>query len=130
MAKNITEAEWPIMCVLWEKGTCTSAEIIEEVMREKEVTKRTLKALLNRLLAKKIVSYTRDEVDSRVYHYEALVSRDAAVKSKSSSFLGMVYDNNPVSLLTNFVRSAKLSPDDITRLYALLKEKEKDASDD
>lgn len=127
---NITEAEWPIMCVLWDKGTSTSADIVSEVMRERDVTKRTLKALLNRLIAKKVVSYTRDASDSRVYHYTALISREEAVKIKNDSFLGMVYKNDPVSLLANFVKNSDLSPDDITRLYALLKEKEKDTADD
>lgn len=128
--KNITEAEWPIMCVLWEKGTATSAEIIDVVMRERDVTKRTLKALINRLIVKKRISFTRDEVDSRVYHYTPLVTKEEAVITKNKSFLGVVYQNDPMSLLTNFVKNAKLSTDDITHLYALLKEKEKDAADD
>jgi hypothetical protein len=47
---NITEAEWPIMSLLWKKGTATSAEIVQEIQRGRDVSMRTVKALINRLV--------------------------------------------------------------------------------
>ena len=129
MAKRhtITEAEWPIMNALWDKGTATSAEIIDAVTSGRDVSKRTLKALINRLIHKGAITFTKDERDSRVYHYQACVSREEAVQDKSALYLGMVHANDDMSLLTHFVKKAKLSSADIAELYGLLKEKENEA---
>ncbi len=121
---SITEAEWPIMTVLWEKGTVTSAEIIDTVMAQRDVTKRTLKALLNRLITKGSVVYTRDEKDQRVYHYSAAITREEAVRSRTHAVLDMV-GGNALDLLASFVTHAQLNPDDIAQLRDLLDEKEK-----
>ena len=125
MAKkpNITETEWPIMEVLWEKRTATSSEIIDNVTRNCDISARTVKALINRLLTKKAITFSRDEHDSRMYHYWAAVSRSDLIKEKNKSLLNMVYGNNPMKLLTRFVRDAKLSPEDIAELHELLNEK-------
>ncbi|MCD8349038.1 MAG: BlaI/MecI/CopY family transcriptional regulator [Planctomycetaceae bacterium] len=126
MAKRntITEAEWPIMAVLWEKGTVTSAEIIDTVMARRDVTKRTLKALLNRLITKGSVVFTRDDRDQRVYHYSAAITREEAMRSRTHAVLDMV-GGNALDLLASFVTHARLQPDDIAQLRELLDEKEK-----
>lgn len=122
---TITDTEWPIMEVLWEKGSATSAEIIEQVTERHDVTARTVKALLNRLLTKQAVGYERDTHDSRLYHYRATVSRIQLLKEKNKSLLGILYGNNPMKLLTRFVRDSKLSASEIAELRALLDDKEK-----
>ena len=65
MAKkmNITETEWPIMQVLWDRRTATSSEIIDNVTRNHDITRRTVKVLINRLMAKGAIAFTRDERD-------------------------------------------------------------------
>lgn len=121
---NITEAEWPIMEVLWEKRTASSSEIIDKVTQNHHISARTVKALINRLLTKKAITFSRDEHDARLYHYWAAVSRNDLTKEKNKSLLSMVYGNNPMKLLTRFVRDAKLSPEEIAELHELLDEKD------
>ena len=48
------------------------------------------------------------------------------VKEKNRSFLSTVYDNNPMKLLTRFVKDSKLTAEDIAELQALLAEKKKE----
>ncbi len=122
---NITETEWPIMEVLWEKRTATSSEIIDNVTKNHDISARTVKALINRLLTKKAITFSRDEHDARMYHYWAAVSRSDLIKEKNKSLLNMVYGNNPMKLLTRFVRDARLSPEEISELHKLLDEKSK-----
>ena len=125
MAKrnSITEAEWPIMAVLWEKGTATSAEIIDAILADRDASRRTLKALLNRLVTKGSVIFTRDENDQRVYHYRPAITREEAVRGKTRAFLGML-GGDVMNLLTNFVSQAELTDDDIEQLRELLRKKE------
>ncbi len=80
---NITEAEWPIMKVLWLRPTATAAEIVAEVTGERAVAMRTIKTLIRRLVAKNAVGFEVDEHDSRLYHYRALVSKEEAMEEKN-----------------------------------------------
>ncbi|MCD8138495.1 MAG: BlaI/MecI/CopY family transcriptional regulator [Planctomycetaceae bacterium] len=121
---NITEAEWPIMVVLWDKGTATSAEIIETVTRDHDVTKLTLKSLINRLVRKAMIAYTIDRHDARIYYYRPLIARDEATRIKNESLLNTVYGKNALSLLTRFVEDCDLSAEDIARLQAILAKKQ------
>ena len=120
---NITESEWPIMLVLWERGSATAAEIVAEVTSGRDVSMRTIKTLLRRLIAKKAVAYAIDPDDSRIYHYRPIVSRDAAVRQKSRSFLAQVFQNRVSDLLVNFVQEGDLSDEEIKRLQDILKKK-------
>ncbi|MCD7895761.1 MAG: BlaI/MecI/CopY family transcriptional regulator [Planctomycetaceae bacterium] len=124
---NITEAEWPIMEVLWTKGTATSGEIIAVVIADRDISGATVKSLINRLVKKEMITYTIDRHDSRVYHYSPLLSRDEATKRKNDTLLGTVYQSDPMNMLTRFVKDASLSRKDIDDLYAILREKEKEA---
>lgn len=126
---NITEAEWPIMAFLWRRETATAAEIVDEVLRDRDISMRTVKSLLGRLVAKGAVAYTVDPADARVYHYRAAVARDEAVGAKKRVFLGTVFDNNPLDLLAHFVNEADLSPRDLDELRAILDKKRKDGDD-
>jgi predicted transcriptional regulator len=122
-ANNITESEWPIMRVLWDKGTATASEIVETVMGERDVSMRTIKTLLRRLIAKRAVAFDVDADDLRVYHYRPLIPRDAAVRQKSDNFLTQIYQNNIGDLLAHFVKSDDISEDEIRKLQELLKAK-------
>jgi BlaI family penicillinase repressor len=121
---NIAESEWLIMEVLWERGTATSLEISQEVTARRGIAPGTVKALINRLLNKRAITFDRDEKDSRVYHYRPLVARDRQVGQKNTSLLNLAYDSNPMKLLASFVESSTLSASDIEELRRLLDAKE------
>lgn len=120
---NITEAEWPIMRVLWERGSATAAEIVDAVTRERDVSMRTVKTLLRRLVAKKAVAYAIDSDDSRIYHYRPLLEKNAAIREKNESFLSQVYQNKIGDLLTHFVKNEDLSREEMIALQDILREK-------
>lgn len=120
--KNISNAEWPIMTALWERETATAAEIVAAVAAESPMTKQTIKALINRLVAKGVVAFTKDEADQRVYHYRAALSREEVALDKAADILDM-FGAGAVDLVAGFVKRAKLSRDDIASLRNLLDEK-------
>ena len=56
-----SENEWLIMEVLWESGTpLTASGIIEQLKGIKEVSPKTIRALINRLLKKEIIGFSVD----------------------------------------------------------------------
>ncbi len=122
---NITEAEWPIMRVLWNNGSATAAEIVDTVMGERDIAMRTVKTLLRRLVAKKAVGYAIDPDDARIFHYRALIKKDEAIQTKNRNFLGSFYQNNVSDLLTNFLGDADMTEEQINNLQKILDQKKK-----
>ena len=65
-----SETEWLVMEVIWGvEGDITASEIIKTLKGTLDVSARTIRVLINRLLAKGIIQYEIDEKDARVYHY-------------------------------------------------------------
>lgn len=125
MAKEhqITEAEWPLMLALWARETATAAEIVDAVTAGRDISMRTVKTLLRRLVAKAFVGFTVDPADARVYHYRPLIAKDDAVKRKSASFAAHVYQDNVGELLAHFVEEAALSENELNRLQQIVRRK-------
>lgn len=117
------------MEVLWRQGSATASEIVDEVTARREVAMRTVKTLIRRLIAKKLVGFTVDEHDSRIYHYQPLITREAGVADKNQSLLDMVYNNDVGELLANFVRGSELTGQEIENLRRILAEKQGSGDD-
>lgn len=126
---NITEAEWPIMKYLWERETATAGEIVNAVKKERKVSMRTVKTLIRRLVAKEAVTFVIDETNPRVYHYKAMLSREACAEIKKRSILELVYEGKIGSLLASFLKDSALDKEEISRLRDLLKMKEEENKD-
>lgn len=125
----VTEAEWPIMEVLWNKETATAAEIVEQVSPVRGTSMRTIKTLLRRLVAKNLVNYTIDPADARVYHYRAAVKRRQCEQQRNSLLLATVYQGDVNQLLVRFISDSRLTRAELEALEMLLQQK-KEAEDD
>ena len=120
---KITEAEWPIMQVLWAQPTATAAEIVDAVTASRGIAMRTVKSLLRRLVAKGVVAYTVDGKDSRVYHYRALYDEAESIREKSLFMVKGVRDGTPGDMLAHFMEHTDLSREEVRRLRAILDKK-------
>ena len=69
MGKETTpsETEWLVMEVIWaSEGGITASEIIQDLEGSLKVSARTIRVLINRLLAKGVIRHQVDEKDSHV----------------------------------------------------------------
>ena len=67
MGKETTpsETEWLIMEVIWDsEGDITASEIIRTLQGKLDVSARTIRVLINRLLAKGVIRHEVDRKDS------------------------------------------------------------------
>ena len=127
MQHTISDAEWGIMQVLWESGaTLTSAEIVLRVNNKRDRSPRTIKTLLQRLVAKGFVAYTVDDADSRVYHYVPKVSQEECIQRENQEFVSLYYKGDVGGMLARFIGDSDLSPEQIKELTALLNAKGED----
>lgn len=127
---QITQAEWPIMQVLWETDTATAAEIVNIVSSKSEISMRTVKTLIRRLVAKESVSYTIDKNDSRVYHYQAEVTEACCSSVKADVLLNTIFNRDATDMLLSFISNTKLSILEIEKLENLLEKKRDELKDD
>jgi BlaI family penicillinase repressor len=123
---SITEAEWPVMKVLWDHAGLwlAAGEIVDPVSRERRIHHRTARTLLARLVKKGAVE-TR--ADGAAYVYRARVTRDAVVRAESRSFLSRVFDGDAAPALVHLLAESRdrLSPDELRQLRDLLNKKGK-----
>ncbi len=121
MNYNISGAEWEIMRALWKcEESMTSAEIVARLEDGRGRSPRTIKTLLQRLVAKGFVGYKVDAADSRVYHYSAAVSESSCVTKENRDFVSRYYNGDVAGMLAHFIGDSDLSQEQIAELSTLL----------
>lgn len=120
ITEKITDAELEIMKVLWEKKSLTLNELVEELSKEEQKNKSTIKTLLYRLIDKKMVKSV--EKNKKENEYKPLISEKKYLKSANENFLDKVYDGNVDHMLLNFVEDRKITKEEIEKLLKILDE--------
>lgn len=121
MAKpvKISDAEWEVMNVLWEKAPRSSHRVVE-ALGHKEWSPKTVKSLLSRLVKKGAVGF---ETEANRYLYFPRVARDQTVLEEARSFMQRVFGGDASATVLHFVQNAELSQDEVARLRRLLDER-------
>lgn len=118
---EISEAEWEVMNVLWQaEGPLTAAEVVERLGDADGRSPRTVKTFLNRLLKKGALAA---DAEGNRYLYRPRVTREQCVRAETRSFLSRVFAGAAGPMLVQFVRQARLTPDEVAELKRLLDEK-------
>ena len=117
---HISDAEWQVMQVVWERKTATAAEVIAALSETTSWRHRTIRTLLARLVDKGVLAA---EADGNRYQYRPLVSRSKCVHEESHAFLNKVFGGDAAELLVHFVRGADISQEQIEELKRFLDEK-------
>ena len=116
----ISDAEWEVMRVLWQRSPLTASDVVEALAERKDWSPATIKTLLNRLVGKRAVGF---EAQGKRYLYSPKVGREECVRQESRSFLSRVFGSSPGPMLVQFVKEAQLTDAEIRQLKQILKEK-------
>ena len=113
---NISETEWEIMRVVWDRHPITANEIIAELVRQDASWHpKTARTLLSRLVQKGALDY---EPRGRLYVYEPRVREVECVAAASESFLERVFGGSFTPMLAHFVQHRKLTRQELRELRA------------
>src|SRR5262245_48488023 len=115
--QNISEAEWDVIKVLWDRGPVTAGQVVEALADRTNWRPRTIKTLLARLVRKGAV---RCDVHEKRHVYRAAVTRQAAARREVRSFLSRVFDGALVPAVVTFLRESDLSARDAQQLREIL----------
>jgi BlaI family penicillinase repressor len=120
-APAISGAEWEVMDVLWASAEpMTAGEVVDRLAGLREWSPRTVKTMLNRLIAKRALRFQKQ---GKRYLYRPAVRKDQCVRDESRSFLSRVFRGSAGPMLIHFVTHSDLSQEEIDALKRLLAEK-------
>jgi BlaI family penicillinase repressor len=121
-APKISDAEWTVMKVLWERGTSTLAEVVKELEGRLAWKPRTVQSLIRRLTDKGALAV---EAVGREFRYSPAVAQDQCQHEESVSFLDRVFNGRLTPFVAGMMEREEVSKDDLTALREMLAEAEK-----
>jgi BlaI family penicillinase repressor len=113
---KITDAEWRVMRVVWEKQPITTNEVVD-ALAEMDWRPKTIHTLLRRLVDKGALQFERK---GREYSFQALITAQESERAITRSFLGHFFGGELAPFLARFVESEKLKPSEIEELKRIL----------
>lgn len=116
-AVKISEAEWQIMKVIWEKAPVTAVDIIAALKPRTQWSPTTVYTLIQRLMKKKMIQIKEG---SSPYVYRPLVTKEQVRREENQSFLNRVYDGSLNLMLAQFLDDIQLSDEEIEDLRKIL----------
>ena len=120
---KISDAERQVMEALWRGKPLTPEEIVAAVGPANGWADGTVRTLVHRLLRKKAIAGKKEKTG---YLYRPLISRTDYVAEESQGFLDRLFDGEFAPMVAHLAEHRQLSPKDIKKLKALIKELEKD----
>lgn len=107
---KISDAEWLVMKIIWEKPSATARQIIEAVVPETGWNPKTVKTLLNRLMTKKMIGFTNQE---RSYYYFPIAAKSQCIEEELSGLLNKMDYGSNVNIIIALIRNSRLSSEEI-----------------
>lgn len=118
---GLSENEWYIMQVLWEKSPRSLREICEALKPVKGWTRHAVISFLKRMEGKGAVSV---DDSGKVKEYRALWDREKTVQEETNSMLQRVYGGDLMLMVSNAVKGQELTEEERRQLKRILEEME------
>jgi predicted transcriptional regulator len=122
ISATLTEAELPLMNVLWSLGQGTVNDVLEGLPNDPPLAYSTVLTTL-RILEEK--GYLKHKKDGRAFVYVPRVPREQARSSALRLLLSRFYEGSAEQLVLNILKHEKLDADELKRLKQMVQEVEK-----
>jgi len=104
---KISDAEWKVMHILWNRGRLSSNEVVAEIVPATGWSPNTVRTLLGRLTDKGILLAEKEQGKEKNYpicYYTPLASREECEAVHCRSFLEKVFAGDATRLLAHFAK--------------------------
>lgn len=114
---KISDSEWTVMRVFWERGELGVAEVIDALKADTDWKPRTIQTLVRRLQQKGALSHRKA---GRGFLYAPKFAEAECEHAASRSFLESVFGGELAPFLANFVEREDLDESEIAELRRIL----------
>jgi len=122
-AEKLTKLELQIMEALWSRGMCSIREILETFPLKRRPAYTTVQTTVYRMETKRRI-LRRVKKISNADIFEATISREAAQGTLIDELLALLGGRTRL-VMAHFVRSGKLTMDDVKEAEKMLRELER-----
>ena len=84
---KVSDAEWQVMKVLWQKSPISANQIIEKLAANTSWKPKTIRTLISRLTTKHAAGFDKT---GRQYMYYPLLSEEDCVRHETRSFMSRI----------------------------------------
>jgi len=116
---TLTEAEFRLMDILWEKDKATVNDVVSALPPEQPLAYTTVLTML-RILEQK--GYLRHEKQSRAFVYFPIIGRDEARRSAVRGVVSRFFNDSPELLVLNILEHETIDTEELARLKQMIQE--------
>lgn len=116
-AEKLSDMQIDVIRVLWERGSCSTAEVHQAVQKVRGLAYTTVATVLKRLEDRGAVKGTRS---GRELVYEACLSERQIKRSMVSNMVGSLFQGDAKALVAHLVRESEIEEGDLSEIRSLL----------
>lgn len=124
VVRQISNAEWEVMRVVWTYGTVKSSDIIMILGKGRKWSDSTIKTLIGRLVKKNLLTSYRQ---GRAYIYQALLDETLLQKETLATVLDGICQRQHTRLLLERLYDLPMTLEEIGAFQELLEVKKENA---
>jgi predicted transcriptional regulator len=113
---TLTEAELPIMDILWQKGSAVVTNVVASLANSAVAYNTVLTTL--RILERK--GYVRHTKEGRAFVYHPVVERGEASRKAVRNLVKRFFQDSPELLILNVLEDEQLAESELDRLKRLI----------
>ena len=117
---ELTEAEWAIIQVIWEKEPCTAPDVQELLEKSKKWTYSTVKTLMDRMVAKGLL---KTEKIRNLILYSSVITRTQARNCEIMKTVKRAFDGAFTPMMQFLLDNNNLSQKQLDELEDLIRQK-------
>lgn len=117
---ELTEAEWDIIQVVWEREPCAAPTVQEELVARKKWTYSTVKTLMDRMATKGLL--TTERIRNLIL-YRSAVSQEDAQRGEVMRAVKRAFGGAFTPMMQFMVDSNALSHEELGTLEAMIRNK-------
>jgi BlaI family penicillinase repressor len=121
---ELTEAEWEIIQVVWEREPCAAPEVQEELVARKKWTYSTVKTLMDRMVTKGLL--TTERIRNLIL-YRAAIRRQDAQRGELMRTVKQAFGGAFTPLMQFMLDSDTLSHQELEELQDMIQKKRRQA---
>ena len=116
---DLSDLQLSLMRVLWDRGECSAADVQRSLGKSRPLAITTVGTLLSRLEKRGLVKH---RTDGRAFIYRAAVTEGNVRKRMLSGLIRNLFRGEPSELVEQLLSESDVSPGDIERIEALIRD--------